>query len=104
MVILRNFKWSFRDKKIRKYYGKFEINKNILRSLLSSKFYPIIYKFYFSKMFYIFSKNSSISKYKSSCLFSHYGRVVFRKFKLSRHFSKRFASHGFLLGFRKSSF
>lgn len=55
-------------------------------------------------MFYIFSKNSSISKYKSSCLFSHYGRVVFRKFKLSRHFSKRFASHGFLLGFRKSSF
>lgn len=104
MVVLRNYGWSARDKKIRSVFSKFELKKLVLKSLLSSAAYPIFFKFYFSKLFYMTPKNSSVSRYKTFCLFSLYGRVIFKKFKLSRHFSKRFASHGLLLGFRKSSF
>lgn len=52
----------------------------------------------------MYSKISSISRYRSCCGFSRFGRVVIRKFSLSRHFCKRFASNGFLTGMRKSSF
>lgn len=55
-------------------------------------------------MFYIFPKISSIGKYRNSCSFSNHGRVIFRNFKLSRIFCKRFVANGFLIGMRKSSF
>lgn len=71
---------------------------------MSSQKYNINLKLYFSKLFLHFNELSSISRYRNSCLFSNYGRSVFRQFKLSRHFAKRFASNGYLLGLRKSSF
>ena len=105
MIIKLKYGWCLRDSKLRKNYTfNNEISKNVLKSLLISNKYFFYNKFYFSKMFYVYKKSSSISKYRTSCSFSNQGRVVFRQFKLSRLFCKNFASNGFLLGMRKSSF
>lgn len=89
---------------MKKLLGKFEIRKNILKSLISTTKYPLEFKFYFTMHFYRFPAKSSISKFKSFCIYSNHGRCIFRSFKLSRHSSKDLASHGFMLGLRKSSF
>lgn len=104
MVTLRTYGWILKNQKIIQKLGKYEIRKHILKSLISSNNYPLNYKFYFIMHFYKFPKNISISKLKSFCIFSNYGRCIFRQFKMSRHSSKYLASHGFMLGLRKSSF
>lgn len=95
---------SYKDESRRRLFSKFEINKNILKSLLYTSGYIPDYRIYFSKIFYIFSKKSSLSVYRSYGMFSFIGKSVFRRFKLNRHFVKASASNGFLIGLRKSSF
>lgn len=105
MIVQAKYGWCLRDKNMRKTYGiDNEIIKNLLRSLLCSNNSIIRYKLYFSKIFYLFSRTAAISRYRKSCTFSNNGRVIFRDFKLSRSFCKYYASHGYLLGLRKSSF
>lgn len=104
MLYGNEYSWFKKDAKIRVYYKRYEIQKMILKSLMISTDYPLKYKFLFNKNFYIYSKKSAISMYRTSCMLSGWGRATFREFKLSRHFSKKYASNGFLLGLRKSSF
>jgi len=72
--------------------------------MLSATSYKTIYRMYFINSFRKFSRQTSLGVYRNYCLFTYSGRVVFRKFKLSRHVFKSMASKGFLCGFRKSSF
>jgi len=93
-----------KDESARKRYPKAEIKKIILKSMLASTAYPFHYKLYFINCLQKFSKRTSLGFYRRYCLFTYSGRVVFRRFKISRHVFKHFASSGYLVGFRKSSF
>lgn len=81
-----------RDKLLRPLYGLSELRKIVLKSLLSSSKYNIDERLYYSKLFFSFTKHNCICMYRNCCLFSNSSHVVFRQFKLSRHFSKQFAS------------
>lgn len=104
MVYIRKYGWGLRDKSFRLNYDYSEISKRVLKSFLSSSFYSIFDKMYFNRLLLFFTRYNSLSICRNCCLFSNSSRVVFRRFRLSRHFSKKFASNGYLLGLRKSSF
>jgi len=76
----------------------------MLKSLLFSEQFAFFFRIYFFQIFRGFSKYSSTSFYRRYCIFTGYAKSVFRFFKLSRHQCKRFASNGYLMGMRKSSF
>lgn len=102
---LKTVKWIGKDKKYRKYFYNYEINKLILKSLLYNNInYPFLFKIYFDFKFKKFTFKSSISKARTSCMFLGNSRSVFRRFKMSRHLCKKYASFGFLVGLKKSSF
>lgn len=104
MVLIKSINWITKDKSFRNLFSKYEIKKLVLKSLLYNNNYPFFFKLYFDKNFKNFTYNSSISKYRTSCLFLGNSRSVFQRFKLSRHIAKKFASNGFLVGLKKSSF
>jgi len=104
MIYLNKYGWTLRDNNLRHYYKGFEIKKLILKSLSSTSEYDFNYRIYFSKKFNNFSKKSSLSFYRKSCMIRKCGRVIFKDLKLGRHVSKLYASIGLLVGFRKSSF
>lgn len=103
MLLITTINWIKKDKNSRQIFSKFEIKKIIIKSLLynNSNYYK---KMYYDNLFKNFPYNSSISKYRTSCIFLNNSRSVFRRFKLSRHICKNLASNGFLIGFKKSSF
>lgn len=81
-----------------------ELNKLVLKSLLSSedlKFLPRVFFFFFLQKYSI---KSSISFFRKFCNIDGYSKSIFRFFKMSRHNSKRLSSFGYLTGMRKSSF
>jgi ribosomal protein S14 len=96
--------WVLKDKKIRSCFHKYEIKKIVLKSLLYNTELPFDYKLYFDNMFKKFPYKSSISKYRTSCVFLGNSRSVFRRFKLSRHSIKKYAPNGYITGLKKSSF
>lgn len=96
--------WYKRDKNFRKYLYNNEINKLILKSLLSNKLFKINEKIYFGLIFSKYTKKSSITFYRRFCIITGNSRSVFRRFKMVRHWCKSFASNGALIGLRKSSF
>ncbi len=81
-----------------------ELNKLILKSLLSNGSFNNKYRFYFYFLLKHYSKYTSISIFRRFCNLTGYSKSVFRYFKLSRHQCKRYASDGALMGMRKSSF
>lgn len=98
------FCYNLKEKKNRNFYSKFELKKLVLKSLLASVFLHKHKKFVFQKNLSCFSKKSSISFFRNFCLITNWARSVFRKFKMSRHQSKFFASFGLICGLRKASF
>lgn len=81
-----------------------ELNKLILKSLLSHDSFNNNERFYFYYLLKRYSIHSSISLYRRFCVLTGYSKSVFRYFKLSRHQCKKYASDGLLVGMRKSSF
>lgn len=104
MLSINTIGWIKKDKILRKVFVKFEIKKLILKSLLYNINYSFFFKLYFDNFFKKFLYNSSISRYRTSCMFHGNSRSVFQRFKLSRDVAKNFASNGFLTGLKKSSF
>ena len=104
MLLLKSINWINKDKKIRLVYKKYEIKKIILKSLIYNNILNIREKIFFDFKFKKFMYNSSISRYRHSCMFLGNSRAVIQQFKLSRHACKKYASLGFLVGLRKSSF
>jgi ribosomal protein S14 len=80
------------------------MNKLILKSLLSNKFFKQNAKIYFGLLFAKYTKNSSIAHYRRFCIMTGNSRSVFRRFKMVRHWCKFFASDGYIVGLRKASF
>ena len=83
-----------------------ELKKNLIKFFLSNQYNNFrsnkIMKFIYRNKFYY--KYSSISFYRRSCLLSGNCRSVHRFFKLSRYLCRYYASNGFIIGLRKSSF
>lgn len=104
MLNIKTINWRKHDKKNREIFLNYEIKKLILKSLLYNVFYPFFYKLYFDFIFKKFPFKSSISKYRTSCMFLGNSRSIFRRFKLSRYMCKRYGAHGYLIGLKKSSF
>lgn len=104
MLLIKSINWINRDKNIRLIFLKYEVKKIILKSLIYNEtsiyLNKLIYDFKFKK----FTYNSSISRYRTSCMFLGNSRAIIQQFKLSRHACKKYASSGFLTGLRKSSF
>lgn len=48
-------------------------------------------------------KTNSITKIRNRCIFSNRARAVYRRFKLSRIFFKKYALQGDLVGVKKAS-
>ena len=104
-LIFMYIRWPKRDAKLRISYKRKEVSRLVFKGLLSSHIFGSSSKIFFFKNFqYCFSKKSSNSFYRRSCLLTGSARSVFQMFKLSRIQSKAKASHGFLIGLRKSSF
>ena len=76
----------------------------IIKSILYNNKYNFLNKLYFDNLFKKFTNKSSISKYRTNCMFLGNSRSIFQKFKMSRHICKKLASNGFLTGLKKSSF
>jgi ribosomal protein S14 len=104
MLSINTIGWIKKDRNLRQSYVKYEIKKLTLKSLLYNVNYPFFFKLYFDNFYKKFPYNSSISKYRTSCMFHGNSRSVFKRFKLSRDVSKNLASHGYLTGLKKSSF
>ena len=96
--------WYKRDCRLRKFLYSNEMNKIILKSLLSNKFFKQNEKIYFGLLFAKYTKKSSIAFYRRFCIMTGNSRSVFRRFKMVRHWCKFFASDGYVVGLRKASF
>lgn len=81
-----------------------EIKKLVLKNLLKDPYFSDIERFYFGYKLSSFSKKHSFTNFRRSCVISNYPRSFVRRFKLSRHTAKYYASKGLLIGMRKSSF
>lgn len=104
MLLIKTINWINKDRLSRKIFSKFEIKKLIIKSMLYNKSSTYLYKIYYDKIFKKFIYKSSISRYRTNCIFLGNSRSIFQKFKLSRHACKNLASHGLLPGLKKSSF
>lgn len=98
--------WIVKDNICRKNYYNKEINKLILKSLLSNKQHnnQTTSRIYWTHLFNKYGKYSSLGYQRKGCQFSGTGRSVFTQFKGSRHHVKHLAVSGFLPGMRKASF
>jgi len=81
-----------------------ELNKKVLRTLISAESYANKNKIYFNKKKNSYSKMAAISMYRSYCMVTYNGKVVTQQFKLGRHAMRQIACLGYLVGLRKSSF
>lgn len=85
-------------------FSNVEVNKLMLKSLLSSvnfPFFPRVYFFYVMQKFNYFVSTSS---FRRLCSVNGYSKSIFRLFKMSRHNCKKYSSLGIIVGMRKSSF
>lgn len=81
-----------------------ELNKLVLKSLLSSSDFIFADRLYFFYVMQKYSISGSFAIFRRFCSINGYSKSIFRLFKMSRHNSKRYASLGLLSGMRKSSF
>jgi len=93
-----------KDVKSRNFYNLYEIDKTLLKSLLSYFHSQHKSRYYLFDLMRRFRQKASLSFIRRSCVLSGYTKSVFQKFKLSRHSGKFLASNGYLIGYRKSSF
>ena len=81
-----------------------ELNKIIIKSLLSSSDFFFANRLYFFYLLQRYSKENSFSIFRRFCSINGYSKSIFKLFKMSRHNSRKYASLGLLSGMRKSSF
>jgi ribosomal protein S14 len=99
------FQWVYRDAVCRQSFGSTELSKLVLKGLLvNCHCFVFADRALFYRCFQRYFFKFSIAYFRNSCLFTGHARSIFRLFKLSRHSGKRYASDGFLVGMRKSSF
>ena len=91
----------YRDKRLRFNYNLLERKKYIYKYVLCLENIKRDTKF--STLFYNFRKNSNLysTKIKNVCLYSGRSRGVLSKYKVSRHFFKKFVNKGFYNSLRK---
>ena len=96
--------WAKKDISKRLLFPKYEVNKLVLKSLVSRSNLTREQKLYLFLIFFRFTKFSSLSYYRRGCNILSSPRSINRFFKLCRYQFKYQASNGYLTGIRKSSF
>jgi len=93
-----------KDKLMRKYVAKNELNSILLRYNFKSEFITLKKKaiifYWFLRKFHL---TSSISRIVNFCIVTGKARWTFQRFCLSRMTFKTYANKGYLNGIRKSS-
>jgi ribosomal protein S14 len=95
--------WKFKkDNYLRHVYNRIEKKKLILRYFIKCKLLPLKYRYFlYTFVFLHLPKKSSISLICNRCTLTFRAGGVLRKFKLSRHMFRRYASKGRLTGIKK---
>jgi ribosomal protein S14 len=96
--------WTKRNAITKKEYLHTELEKNIIKSVLSNTTIDKKYKLSVYEEFLMFKKVSSISYYRRYCIVNLNGRAVFKHFKLHRLVCKKWMGQGLLIGVRRASF
>jgi len=96
--------WSKRNALTKKEYLNTELDKILLKSILSNSVLDKEYKLSAYEQFLMYKKRSSVSYYRKYCIINLNGRAVFKHFKLHRLVCKKWMGQGLLLGVRRASF
>ena len=73
---------------------------------MNSFYFSILALFIYMSVLFVISvliKKNSITKIRNRCILTNRARAVYRKFKISRLFFKKYALQGELLGVKKAS-
>jgi hypothetical protein len=81
--------WSKRDALTKKEYLTTELEKNMLKAILSNSLLDRELKLYAYEQFLTYKKRSSVSYYRKYCIINLNGRAVFKHFKLHRLVCKK---------------
>ena len=93
-----------KQKKFSEVYKKVELQKILLKSIMKDYNLNKISRVYLGYKLYDYNKYSFFTCLRKSCVISNYPRSVSRLFKMTRHCVKYYASNGYIMGIRKSSF
>lgn len=92
-----------RDIKRRQLYKKYELIRNLLKSIIYNRnLKPIIRYNAFLKLNSL-PKDSSIVRIRNRCVLTGRSRAVYKLFKISRTIFRKLASNGYIQGVQKSS-
>ena len=92
-----------KDKNRRNLFLKLEKKRIVLNYIINNlTLSPEIRYFAYLRLRNL-SNISTITKIKNRCVFSNRARSIYRKFKLSRIFLKKYALEGDIMGIKKSS-
>jgi len=96
--------WAKGNALTKKEYLNTELEKNMLKAILSNSLLDKELKLYAYEQFITYKKRSSVSYYRKYCIINFNGRAVFKHFKLHRLVCKKWMGQGLLLGVRRASF
>ena len=92
-----------KDKNRRFFYDKTEKKKYILRYIFNNLSLENVLRIKAYTEYSNLCKFSTITKIKNRCILTNRSKGIYRKFKLSRLFFKKYALSGDLPGIRKAS-
>jgi ribosomal protein S14 len=92
-----------KDKNRRNIFSLLEKKKIILNHIINNLTLSSNTRSYAYLQLHSISKISTITKIKNRCIFSNRSRAIYRKFKLSRIFLKKYALQGLIMGVKKAS-
>ena len=92
-----------KDKNRRNIFSLLEKKKIVLNHIINNLNFPLNIRNYAYLQLHDISKISTLTKIKNRCIFSNRSRAIYRKFKLSRIFLKKYALQGLIMGVKKAS-
>jgi ribosomal protein S14 len=92
-----------KDKNRRNLFLKLEKKRIVLNYIINNLTLSSEIRYFAYLRLRNLSNISTITKIKNRCVFSNRARSIYRKFKLSRIFLKKYALEGDIMGIKKSS-
>ena len=92
-----------KDKNRRNIFSLLEKKKIILNHIINNLTLSLNTRNYAYIQLHNISQLSTFTKIKNRCVFSNRSRAIYRKFKLSRIFFKKYALQGLIMGVKKAS-
>ncbi|XP_065862348.1 small ribosomal subunit protein uS14m [Euphorbia lathyris] len=92
-----------KDHKHRLLAEKFELKRNLFKSLVRDPELPIEIREKFQQKLSQLPRNSSFTRIRNRCIFTGRSRAVYQFFRMSRIVFRELASKGMLNGVKKAS-